>query len=84
MAKHMTWESIRESQAFQGCWVALDGCRYDRAHRPLEAVVVDADQNLSALFERLHRSDHAHCDILFCDEPAPPRSSRMARPVRGA
>ena len=75
-AKHMTWAAICESAQFQGRWVALDGCLFDRAHKPIEARVVDADQNLSTLFERLRASDRAHCDILFCDEPAGPRSRR--------
>jgi hypothetical protein len=69
MAQHMTWAAIRESAKFQGRWVALEGCLYDRAHKPVEADVVDADENLSALFERLRAKDRGNCDILFCDEP---------------
>jgi hypothetical protein len=68
-ATHMTWAAIRDTQRFQGRWVALAGCLYDRAHKPLEASVVDADENLSALFERLRKSARANCDILFCDPP---------------
>ena len=77
-AKHMTWAAICESEKFQGRWVALTGCLFDRAHKPVEAQVVDADQNLSALFERLRASERAHCDILFCDEASGPRSRRTS------
>ena len=77
-AKHMTWAAICESEQFRGRWVALDGCLFDRAHKPIEADVVDADQDLSALFERLRASARAHCDILFCEESSGPRSRRAS------
>ena len=56
-------------------------------HKTLDAAgerhvrVVDADQNLSALFARLRASDRAHCDILFCDQPAPSKARPAAPPA---
>jgi hypothetical protein len=83
MAHHMTWAAIRESAKFQGRWVALEGCLYDRAHKPVEADVVDADENLSVLFERLRAKDRGNCDILFCDEAPAPRARRSQSPSLG-
>ena len=54
----MTWPQIRSVEAFQGCWVALDQCRYeDRGGHPTEGTVVDFDADLAALCDRMREAD---------------------------
>jgi hypothetical protein len=77
MGSRLTWPQIKQSDAYRGLWVALDGCRYDaRTAQPMDGVVVDADEDLVALCSRMQAGDSRHCAILFCDEeeasPAPP------------
>jgi hypothetical protein len=72
----LTWPQIRSTQSFQGCWVALDQCRYeDRGGPPVEGTVVDFDADLAALCDRMREADSRHCAILYCEEepetPAP-------------
>lgn len=69
--------------------MALDECRYDpRTAQPTEGTVVDADEDLVALCNRMQASDSRHCAILFCDdrldahEPAPPSTRRAPNPPR--
>ncbi len=69
MGSRLTWPQICESDEFRGCWVALDGCRYDpRTAQPTEGTVVDADEDLVALCSRMQASDSKYCAILFCEE----------------
>lgn len=74
----LTWPQIRSTEAFQGCWVALDQCRYeDRGGPPVEGTVVDFDPDLATLCDRMREADSRHCAILFCDiEETPMPSSR--------
>ena len=52
--------------------MALDDCHYDgRTAQPLEGTVVDSDEDLVALCNRMQESDNKHCAILFCDELCP-------------
>jgi hypothetical protein len=90
MGSRLTWPQICRIEEFRGRWVALDGCKYDpRTAQPTEGIVVDADEDLVALCNRMQASDSKHCSILFCDEramreetapvtpritPAPPRA----------
>jgi hypothetical protein len=79
MGSRLTWPQIRGSEEFRGRWVALDECRYDgRTAQPLEGTVVDSDEDLVALCNRMQESDNKHCAILFCDEVDidPPSSRR--------
>jgi hypothetical protein len=79
MGSRLTWPQIRGREEFRGRWVALDECRYDgRTAQPLEGTVVDSDEDLVALCNRMQESDNKHCAILFCDEADidPPSSSR--------
>jgi len=89
MGSRWTWRQIREHEEFQGRWVALDDCRYDaRTARPVEGSVVDADEDLVALCNRMQDSNNRHCAILFCEEPSddevsaapPPKVFAYARP----
>ncbi len=90
MGSRLTWPQICRTEAFRGRWVALDDCKYDpRTAQPSEGTVVDADEDLVALCNRMQASDSKHCAILYCDEaraadepapitarfaPAPPRA----------
>ncbi len=69
----LSWPQIRSVEAFQGCWVALDQCRFeDRGHLPSEGTVVDFDADLAALCDRMREADSRHCAILFCDPDETP------------
>jgi hypothetical protein len=69
MGSRLTWPQIKQSDAYRGLWVALDGCRYDaRTAQPVDGVVVDADEDLVALCNRMQAGDSRHCAILFCDD----------------
>jgi hypothetical protein len=86
MGSRLTWPQICRSDEFRGRWVALDECRYDpRTAQPTEGTVVDADEDLVALCDRMQASDSKHCAVLFCDDRAayeetPPSSSRHSAP----
>ena len=67
MGSRLTWPEIRETEQYQGRWVALDGCRYDaRTAQPVEGSVVDCDEDLVELCGRIKRNETRHCAILFC------------------
>jgi len=78
MGSQMTWPQIRQSDEYRGRWVALDNCKYDaRTAQPVEGCVVDADEDLVSLCNRIQQSENKHCAILFCDESeADPPSTR--------
>jgi hypothetical protein len=87
MGCRLTWPQICRSDEYRGRWVALDECRYDpRTAQPAEGTVVDADEDLVALCNRMQESDNRHCSILFCDErgsaeEGQPASSRRSIPA---
>lgn len=73
----MTWSEVCSSDRFRGRWVALDNVRYASGSTiPVEAEVVDADEDLAELCARMRAADRTACAILFCDEPVPPTSVR--------
>ena len=79
MGSRLTWPQIRQSDEFRGRWVALDDCTYDaRTAQPVEGTVVDADEDLVELCDRIQQSDNKRCAILFCEEvtEVQPPSSR--------
>jgi hypothetical protein len=85
MGSRLSWPQIRQTEEFRGRWVALDHCTYDaRTAQPLEGTVVDSDEDLVELCNRMQQSDNKHCAILFCgfpdDEPSP-QSTRGATPI---
>ena len=64
----MTWSEICLNGEYRGRWVALDGVRYDEATaKPVEGAVVDADNDLAELCNRIRHSNRRCCAILFCD-----------------
>ena len=82
----MGWREICQSDEYRGRWVALDNVRYDpMTSMPLEADVVDADEDLADLCARMRAADHTACAILHCDEdeiytpPARPRPTPYPR-----
>jgi hypothetical protein len=82
----MTWSDICSSSEYRNRWVALDGVRYDeQTARPMEGTVIDSDDDLAELCNRVRSSDRHYCAILFCDQsdarsvpPASPRRDRLS------
>ena len=81
MTSRKTWLEIRGERTYRGQWVALDDCRYDARAQPIDGAVVDHDDDLVALCNRIQTNGSRHCAIVFCDEPmdsdAPPASRRL-------
>lgn len=78
MAPRMTWSEVCQSDQFRGRWVALDRVRYAAgSSEPVEAEVVDADEDLAELCGRMRSAGMHACKILFCDEAPPPQVSRF-------
>ncbi len=65
----MMWSDICRSEQYGGRWVALDNVRYDPSTSvPIEADVVDSDEDLAELCGRMREAARSSCAILFCDE----------------
>ena len=65
----MTLAQIADCDDFRGCWVALDACRYDETTgKATEGSVVDADEDLVELCQRLRQADRRNCALVYCDE----------------
>lgn len=77
MGYRMSWPEIRINDHYRGRWVALDDCTYDsRTGQPSSGSVVDADEDLVVLCNRMREKNSRHCAILFCeDEDEAPESS---------
>jgi hypothetical protein len=85
MGSRLTWPQICRKGELRGRWIALDECTYDpRTAQPTAGVVVDADEDLVALCNRMQACDNKHCAILYCNERAtteePPPISRSPAP----
>ncbi|MEM9193960.1 MAG: hypothetical protein AAGF12_32595 [Myxococcota bacterium] len=64
----MTWKEICDNEEFQGRWVALGDCTFDdETGEATEGEVVDVDENLVELCERLRAAEKGHCQILFAE-----------------
>ena len=62
------WSELCESDEFRGRWVALDGCRYDEATaKPIEGTVVDVDDDVVELCNRVRDAEYRDCAILFIE-----------------
>ena len=67
MQQRMTWTEICKTEEFRGRWVALCECSYDDAtEKVTEGDVVDVDDNLADLCQRVRNSDLKNCEILRC------------------
>src|SRR5687767_4917485 len=63
----MIWPDICREHG--GRWVALDNVRYDPSTaQPIEADVVDTDEDLAELCARMRASDRSSCAILMCED----------------
>jgi hypothetical protein len=83
MGSRLSWPQICQRDEYRGRWVALDQCRYDsRTAKPVEGSVVDSDEDLVALCNRMQASDNKHLAILFCEETNddPPSSRHQVSP----
>ena len=67
----MTWSELCESDEYQGRWVALDDCRYDETARPMAGKVVDVDDDVVELCNRLRDAQCRECTILFIEATRP-------------
>ena len=69
--ERMSWEDICECDDFRGRWVALDECELDeQTGQAREGSVVDSDDSLVVLCERLRENHRKNCQILFCNRSA--------------
>lgn len=67
----MKWTELCASDEYQGRWVALDGCRYDESTaKPVEGTVIDSDEDLVELCNRIRAAGGRECAILFIEEQA--------------
>lgn len=67
MGQRLSWEQICSNALYVGRWIALGDTRYDEVTgQAKEASVVDADDDLAELCERIGRSQHRNCAIVFC------------------
>lgn len=64
----LAWYEICHRHEYRGRWVALDCCRYDAQGRAAEGAVVDSDEDLVELCDRVRESERKHCAILFAEE----------------
>jgi hypothetical protein len=78
-ATRMMWPQICQSEQYRGRWVALDNVRYDPiTSQPIEAEVVDVDEDLGDLCARMRAADRTSCAILHAeDENFTPVSVRL-------
>jgi hypothetical protein len=68
LGERMSWSQIRGADEFRGRWVALDACKYDECTgRATEGEVVDVDDDLAELCQRVRASERRNCAIVFCD-----------------
>lgn len=76
--QRMTWDEICEREDLRGRWVAIDECRYDEVTgRAAEGLVVDADDDLAELCNRVRASDLTNCAIVLAEsEDAPAGDGR--------
>lgn len=65
------WSELCASDEYQGRWVALDRCRYDEATaKPVEGTVIDSDEDLVELCNRIRAAGGRECAILYIEEHA--------------
>ncbi len=67
MAERLSWDQICNNALYVGRWIALGDARYDEVTgQTKEAAVVDADDDLAELCQRIGQSQHRNCAIVFC------------------
>ncbi len=61
------WADLCNTDDYSGRWVALDNVRYTPGtSEPLEADVVDVDDDLVELCNRMRASDRTSCCVIQC------------------
>jgi hypothetical protein len=65
MGESLTWMEL--CQDYCGHWVALDEVRYDAGARPLQGVLVDFDEDVVELCNRVREAQKRECAILFVE-----------------
>jgi len=61
-----TWDEICRRHECRGRWVALDQCSYDESTgKATEGQIVDMDDDLVELCNRLREAELTNCAILF-------------------
>ena len=64
--QRITWNEILRRDDCRGRWVALQGCRYDEATgQATEGDLVDVDDDLAELCQRVREAHRKNCAILF-------------------
>lgn len=67
--QRMTWEEICRDDGLRGRWIAMGDCSFDEATgRAMEGLVVDADDDLAELCNRMRDSQWKNCSIVYADE----------------
>lgn len=65
----LRWEQICRRPDCRGRWVALHECTYDRrTGKATDGELVDVDDDLASLCNRVRDSHWKDCAILFCQE----------------
>jgi hypothetical protein len=68
VAFRASWDDLCRSEQFRGRWVALDNVVYGpESSQPVEADVVDADDDLSTLCSRMRQSALSACCVLHVE-----------------
>ena len=71
----MTWQEICEHDDLRGRWVAIDDCRYDEVTgAAMEGSVIDVDDDVSELCNRICELELRNCSIVFADINNPAQS----------
>jgi hypothetical protein len=73
----MTWEEICQHEELRGRWIALDECSFDEATgRAMEGLVVDCDEDLAELCNRMRESEWKNCSIFLANRDSVPQRRR--------
>ena len=67
----LRWDQICRRSDCRGRWVALRECTYDlRTGKAADGELVDVDDDLASLCNRVRDSRWKDCAILYCGEPS--------------
>lgn len=71
--QRMTWEQICQHEELRGRWIAMDECSFDESTgHAREGLVVDSDDDLAELCNRMRESERTNCSIFYADDKTPP------------
>ncbi|MCB9667715.1 MAG: hypothetical protein H6715_06335 [Myxococcales bacterium] len=71
MGQRLSWDQICSNARYIGRWLALGDTLYDQVTgHTKEAAVLDVDDDLAELCERLGTSQRRNCAIVFCGDTA--------------